>query len=85
MIDYFDLVIVGKGHPQSVLLRGHDQWSECPELGVIGDMLASQDFMTKASVLVIQQQRMGGRLVKHNINTLPNQRGSPDVSMDEPP
>ncbi|XP_045800873.1 cation/H(+) antiporter 15-like [Trifolium pratense] len=86
MIDYFDLVIVGKGHPQSVLLRGHDQWSECPELGVIGDMLASQDFMTKASVLVVQQQRMGGRLVNPNINTLPNQRGSPDVSiMDEPP
>ncbi|KAK2388120.1 cation/H antiporter [Trifolium repens] len=85
MIDYFDLVIVGRGHPQSVLLRGHDQWSECPELGVIGDMLASQDFVTKASVLVVQQQRMGGRLVKHNILTNQRDQLGHDVSMDEPP
>ncbi|WJX38524.1 hypothetical protein P8452_26176 [Trifolium repens] len=85
MIDYFDLVIVGRGHPQSVLLRGHDQWSECPELGVIGDMLASQDFVTKASVLVVQQQRMGGRLVEHNILTNQRDQLGHDVSMDEPP
>lgn len=83
MIDYFDLVMVGKQHPQSVLLHGHDQWSECPELGVIGDMLASQNFVTKASVLVVQQQRMAGRLVKHS---MPNQRDQlvHDVPIDEP-
>ncbi|KAJ1417732.1 Sodium/solute symporter superfamily [Sesbania bispinosa] len=83
--DYFDLVMVGREHPQSVLLHGHDQWSECPELGVIGDMLASQDLVTKASVLVVQQQRIGGRLVKHTMNPLPNQRDQMvhDVSFDE--
>jgi len=87
MIDYFDLVMVGRGHPQSVLLHGHDQWSECPELGVIGDMLASADFETKASVLVVQQQRMAGRLAKQSRNTLPNQKDQlvHDVPMDEPP
>lgn len=74
LIDYFDLVIVGKEHPESILLQGHDQWSECKELGTIGDMLASQDFVTKASVLVVQQQRIRGRLVKHSVTPMPNQR-----------
>ncbi|CAK8566428.1 unnamed protein product [Lathyrus sativus] len=84
MIDCFDLVMVGKSHPQSVLLHGHDQWSECPELGVIGDMLASSDFVTKASLLVVQQQRVGGRFV--NKNVMPSPRGPVrDVSMDESP
>ncbi|CAK8566427.1 unnamed protein product [Lathyrus sativus] len=84
MVDCFDLVMVGKSHPQSVLLHGHDQWSECPELGVIGDMLASSDFVTKASLLVVQQQRVGGRFV--NKNVMPSPRGPVrDVSMDESP
>ncbi|XP_027190174.1 cation/H(+) antiporter 14-like isoform X1 [Cicer arietinum] len=84
-IDYFDLVMVGRWHSQSILLHGHDQWSECPELGVIGDMLASQDFVTKASILVVQQQRMGVRLVKNNLNVMPNQRDqlAHGVLMDE--
>ncbi|KAK7305935.1 hypothetical protein VNO77_43848 [Canavalia gladiata] len=73
LIDYFDLVIVGRVHQESAMLQGHDQWSECPELGVIGDLLASPDFMTKASVLVVQQQRIRGRIAKHS-NTVPNQR-----------
>ncbi|XP_061375058.1 cation/H(+) antiporter 15-like [Gastrolobium bilobum] len=85
LIDYFDLVMVGREHPESVLLRGHDQWSECPELGVIGDMIGSQDFVTKASVLVVQQQRIRGRLVKHTANPMPNQRDQlvHDVPFDE--
>ena len=29
-------------------------WIECPELGPIGDLLASKDFQTTASVLVVQ-------------------------------
>lgn len=68
VIDYFDLVMVGKDHPESVMFEGYDQWSECQELGVIGDMLASPDFVTKASVLVVQQQRIRGRFVKQNVN-----------------
>ncbi|MED6172202.1 hypothetical protein PIB30_047864 [Stylosanthes scabra] len=69
IIDYFDLVMVGREHPECVLLQGHDQWSECPELGTIGDMLASQDFVTKASLLVVQQQRVRGRVVNKNTTT----------------
>ncbi|KHN39019.1 Cation/H(+) antiporter 14 [Glycine soja] len=45
----------------SKLTLGHDEWSECEELGVIGDMLPSPNFVTKASLLVVQQQRIRGR------------------------
>ncbi|KAK7281073.1 hypothetical protein RIF29_08748 [Crotalaria pallida] len=74
LVEHFDLLIVGKEHPESILLQGHEQWSECKELGVIGDMLASQDFVTKASVLVVQQQRIKGRHVKHIVAPMTNQR-----------
>ncbi|KAK7387486.1 hypothetical protein VNO78_28330 [Psophocarpus tetragonolobus] len=75
LIDYFDLVMVGKQHPESIIFQGHDQWSECEELGVIGDMLASPDFVTKASVLVVQQQRFRGRLLNQNVNNpMPNHK-----------
>ena len=41
-----------------------------------GDMLPSPNFVTKASLLVVQQQRIRGRFVKHNVNAslVPNQR-----------
>jgi hypothetical protein len=32
-------------------------WEECPELGTVGDVLASSDFDIHGSVLVIQQHR----------------------------
>lgn len=57
-IDSFDLVMVGKEHAESALLQGYEEWSECPELGVIGDMLSSPDFETKTSILIVQQQRI---------------------------
>ncbi|KAL6993008.1 hypothetical protein U1Q18_011123 [Sarracenia purpurea var. burkii] len=51
-----DLVIVGRGEGMtSELTTGLTEWSECPELGVIGDMLASGDFAAAVSVLVVQQ------------------------------
>uniref|UniRef100_A0A7N0U8M1 Cation/H+ exchanger domain-containing protein n=1 Tax=Kalanchoe fedtschenkoi TaxID=63787 RepID=A0A7N0U8M1_KALFE len=56
--DRFDLILVGKHHPPSAILRGLEEWSECPELGVIGDMLTSQDSGSAASVLVVQQHRV---------------------------
>ncbi|KAE9596216.1 hypothetical protein Lal_00048747 [Lupinus albus] len=61
MKNKFELVIVGREHPQSVLVDGFQEWSECKE-----DMLASQDFETKASILVVQQQRMIKKFAKHN-------------------
>jgi len=87
LVDYFDLVLVGRQHPESVLFHGHDEWSECPELGVVGDMLASPNFVTKASVLVVQQQRVKGRFVKSNVNanSTPKEIDHlvPNVSADE--
>ncbi|KAF5947792.1 hypothetical protein HYC85_013749 [Camellia sinensis] len=62
--DCFDLIIVGRHHQESALLQGLGAWSECPELGVIGDMLASPDFGMATSVLVVQQQRvLGGKVM----------------------
>ncbi|KAK8918349.1 Cation/H(+) antiporter 15 [Platanthera zijinensis] len=51
-----DLYIVGKGGGDRTLLTaGLTHWSECPELGPIGDLLASPDFGISASVLVVQK------------------------------
>jgi hypothetical protein len=51
-----DLFIVGRGQGIiSPLTAGLTDWSECPELGAIGDMLASSDFAATVSVLVVQQ------------------------------
>lgn len=51
-----DLFIVGRGQGMiSPLTAGLTDWSECPELGAIGDLLASSDFASMVSVLVIQQ------------------------------
>ncbi|KAL0329583.1 UNVERIFIED_CONTAM: Cation/H(+) antiporter 15 [Sesamum radiatum] len=51
-----DLFIVGRGQGMiSPLTAGLTDWSECPELGAIGDLLASSDFAASYSVLVVQQ------------------------------
>ncbi|OIW00475.1 hypothetical protein TanjilG_05825 [Lupinus angustifolius] len=56
MDDMHDLFIVGRGRGMlSQLTAGLTDWSECPELGAIGDLLASSDFASNASVLVVQQ------------------------------
>ncbi|XVF73575.1 hypothetical protein PTKIN_Ptkin12aG0213000 [Pterospermum kingtungense] len=53
----FDLYIVGRGYGmQSPLTYGLSEWNDCPELGVVGETLASADFLTSSgSVLVMQQ------------------------------
>lgn len=59
MVDEHDLIIVGRRHNvQSPQTAGLEVWSEFPELGVIGDLLASSDLNGKASVLVVQQQQI---------------------------
>ncbi|TKY60437.1 Cation/H(+) antiporter 15 [Spatholobus suberectus] len=56
MDDIHDLFIIGRDHGMiSPLTAGLTDWSECPELGVIGDLLASSDFAATASVLIVQQ------------------------------
>ncbi|CAI8593710.1 unnamed protein product [Vicia faba] len=58
LVTEFDLIVVGRQAgietPQTCGLL---QWSEYPELGVLGDLLASTDAAGKASVFIIQQQR----------------------------
>jgi len=67
--DSYDLVVVGRDHDlESAVLYGLTDWSECPELGVIGDMFASSDF--HFSVLVIHQQE-GDSLAMDNSYKLP--------------
>ncbi|KAF6155296.1 hypothetical protein GIB67_019822 [Kingdonia uniflora] len=52
----YDLYIIGRGQGMvSPLTTGLTDWSECPELGAIGDILASSDFAATVSVLVVQQ------------------------------
>uniref|UniRef100_J3NAR6 Cation/H+ exchanger domain-containing protein n=1 Tax=Oryza brachyantha TaxID=4533 RepID=J3NAR6_ORYBR len=70
MSDKFDLVVVGRrggGEGDdlegSALTSGLSEWSECPELGVLGDMLASAEFASKVSILVVQQQQHAGTAV----------------------
>ncbi|XP_058734126.1 cation/H(+) antiporter 4-like [Vicia villosa] len=52
-----DFFIVGRTHDSDLpQTEGLTNWSEFSELGVIGDLLASPDFESRAGVLVVQQQ-----------------------------
>lgn len=56
--DSYALLVVGKGgRGQSHMTTGLSDWEECPELGTVGDLLASSDFDISSSVLVIQQHK----------------------------
>ncbi|BBG96487.1 cation/hydrogen exchanger 15 [Prunus dulcis] len=58
IMNEFELIIVGRRNgldsPQTL---GFSEWSEFPELGVIGDLLVSSDFDSNASIFVVQQQQ----------------------------
>ncbi|KAK9126754.1 hypothetical protein Scep_015600 [Stephania cephalantha] len=59
----YDLWIVGRGEgvtSSEALVKGLSEWSENRELGVVGDFIASPDFNSTASVLVLQQHVMSG-------------------------
>ena len=63
MSEKFDLLIVGRRggddkdlESSAALTSGLSDWSEFPELGVLGDMLTSAEFASRVSILVIQQQ-----------------------------
>ncbi|MED6155360.1 hypothetical protein PIB30_004374 [Stylosanthes scabra] len=54
-----DYIIVGRRHRvKSSLTTALENWTEFSELGAIGDLLASPDTNSKASILVVQQQKM---------------------------
>ncbi|CAJ1974928.1 unnamed protein product [Sphenostylis stenocarpa] len=57
----YDLFVLGHGIGRnSMMLSNLLEWTDCPELGVIGDMLASNSFGSCSSVLVVQQYGFGG-------------------------
>nr|XP_010917365.1 cation/H(+) antiporter 15 [Elaeis guineensis] len=52
----YDLIIVGRSQGSNCFLdKGLAEWSEFPELGLVGDMLCSSDFDGFFSILVVQQ------------------------------
>ncbi|XP_022764454.1 cation/H(+) antiporter 4-like [Durio zibethinus] len=53
----YDLILVGR-HSQSnsPVLAGLSEWTDLPELGPIGDLLASSEITNPISVCVVQQQ-----------------------------
>ncbi|XP_027343260.1 cation/H(+) antiporter 15-like [Abrus precatorius] len=56
-----DLYVVGQGNCRNFKVFSNLlDWCDCSELGVIGDILASNNFGSRASVLVVQQYGHGG-------------------------
>ncbi|KAK1575579.1 hypothetical protein Q3G72_006641 [Acer saccharum] len=52
------LIIVGRNCDKEIPQTcGLKEWSEFPELGILGDLLASKDLGGKCSVMVVQQQQ----------------------------
>lgn len=61
MVGKYSLFIVGKGrNGSSPMTLGLGDWQANPELGQIGNLLASSDFMTTGSVLILQQHNVSG-------------------------
>ncbi|RDX65266.1 Cation/H(+) antiporter 4, partial [Mucuna pruriens] len=57
--DKHDFFIVGRRNGvKTSQTAALENWTEFPELGVVGDLLASSDTNTNASILVVQQQQM---------------------------
>ncbi|GMJ12719.1 cation/H+ exchanger 4 [Hibiscus trionum] len=58
IVEDYQLIIVGRRYrsrdPQTL---GLEEWCEFQELGIIGDLLSSLDFVGDYSLLIVQQQR----------------------------
>ncbi|KAL2939701.1 Cation/H(+) antiporter 1 [Bienertia sinuspersici] len=58
IVDMYQLFIVGNGgRRNSAITNGMSDWEECPELGNVGDLLASSEYDPNCSVLIIQQYK----------------------------
>jgi len=63
----YDLYIVGQGSGKNTTIFSRLlEWCDHPELGVIGDILASTSFGTHSSVLIVQQYMVGRKRVVYN-------------------
>ncbi|KAI0519342.1 hypothetical protein KFK09_006786 [Dendrobium nobile] len=52
----YDLIMVGRRLSWNSILNDElEEWSEFPELGVVGDIIASSDFESEFLILVVQQ------------------------------
>ncbi|RDX81175.1 Cation/H(+) antiporter 15, partial [Mucuna pruriens] len=68
-----NLYIVGQGNCRnSRLFSNLLEWCDCSELGVIGDILASNNFGSRSSLLVVRQYGYGGMVLGKNLNHLAN-------------
>ncbi|KAL2526709.1 Cation/H(+) antiporter 15 [Abeliophyllum distichum] len=57
MEESFELIIVGRRHCDDMpQLLGLSEWTDLPELGPVGDMLAASELNKPVSVLVVQNQ-----------------------------
>lgn len=60
IVDKYDLFVVGRRKntkaPTSPQTSGLDDWSEFPELGILGNLLASADFCCRSSILVVRAE-----------------------------
>ncbi|XP_027922950.1 cation/H(+) antiporter 15-like [Vigna unguiculata] len=65
----YDIYIVGQGNCRnSKVFSNLMEWCDCLELGVIGDILVSNNFGSRSSVLVVQQYGYGGMVFENNLN-----------------
>ncbi|KAK2372880.1 hypothetical protein P8452_46095 [Trifolium repens] len=66
-----DLYIVGQGNCRNLRVFSNLlEWCDCPELGVIGDILTSSNFISRSSVLVVQQYGYGGMVFGNQSNNV---------------
>ncbi|KAG5044259.1 hypothetical protein JHK87_008174 [Glycine soja] len=64
-----DLYVVGQGNCRSSKVFSNLlEWCECLELGVIGDILASNNSGSRSSLLVVQQYGYGGMAFGNNLH-----------------
>ncbi|MBA0762307.1 hypothetical protein Gotri_011941 [Gossypium trilobum] len=53
--DYYDLIIVGRRYGvESIQSKGLSEWSEFPELGIVGDLFASTDLDSRSAVAMAE-------------------------------
>ncbi|XP_031247704.1 cation/H(+) antiporter 4-like [Pistacia vera] len=58
LVNEFNLMIVGRRVDlESPQTSGLTAWTEFPELGALGELLASKDYSSRCSVLIVQQQQ----------------------------